>query len=119
MVVDPDRIRLFEVDCERPSSDSLSFPAAEVFEHYTSHYEEFQGFRLTPKERADFMATLVAVWIDDLMFRWKPGDPPRKQEFVEAGLLPRIERGNKFERRMLCDDPLHRDQLSRWHFHRA
>ena len=117
MLVDPDSIRIVEADCTNTSSFVASFPAAEVLGHYTTHFEESKTLNISPAELAGFLTTLVAVWLDDLMFPFWPGEPPKKKELMESGILPRIAGGTKIERRMLCDDPLHRDQLSYWRVH--
>ena len=91
-------------DGERQLSLVASFSTVEVLAYYSPEFKENKTLRISRWDLADFMETLVSVWLRDLAYQWKPGEPPKKKELAEVDILSRFEGGARIERELMRGD---------------
>jgi hypothetical protein len=105
MFVDPIAIRVFQRKNTPPYPLVTTFDTTKVLSHYSA---DFQGEYTGPGTQRiyqGFMVTLVDVWLMDLAFQWKAGEPPQRDELQAIGLLSRLEGASIFDQELVLADP--------------
>ena len=105
MFVDPIAIRVFQRKNTPPYPLMTAFDTTKVLSHYSADFHgEYTGPG-TQRIFQRFMVTLVDVWLMDLAFQWKAGEPPQRDEIRAIGLLPRLEGASIFDQELVLADP--------------
>ena len=89
MIVDPDRIQVFQRQEEHLVGPVLTMKASPVLRYYSDAFDEF----LSKGIRESFMETLVVAWLRNLNYQWKSksSGAPGADRLARIGLLPLLK----------------------------
>lgn len=97
MLVSPDEIRVFRRDKDG-CRIVASIETSEVIDHYRSGFAVGGSPGGSRRVGLVIFTQLIEVWLWDLALPWKAGEPPKKAELAELGLLPLLEGGTTTRR---------------------
>ncbi len=89
MIVDADRIALFQGDGGLKNRPVFSAETRPILGYYSDYYRESK----TRGVGEDFLRDLVLSWLRDLSYRWrsKLTSPPAFEELDRLGLIPMLK----------------------------